>query len=51
MYESRMRFGGWWWNRFACSTLRAMPVPKLTDKVELAARVEEHLKKMGASWK
>ena len=30
----------------------ATPLPKLTDEVEtLAARVEEHLKKMGASWK
>ncbi len=29
----------------------ATPLPKLTDEVEmLAARVEEHLKKMGASW-
>ena len=30
----------------------ATPLPKLTDEVEtLAARVEEHLKKMGAVWK
>ena len=30
----------------------ATPLPKLTDEVEtLAARVDEHLKKMGASWK
>ncbi len=30
----------------------ATPLPKLADEVEsLAARVEEHLKKMGASWK
>jgi type I restriction enzyme M protein len=30
----------------------ATPLPQLTDEVEtLAARVEEHLKKMGASWK
>ena len=30
----------------------ATPLPKLTEEVEtLAARVEEHLKKMGASWK
>jgi type I restriction enzyme M protein len=30
----------------------ATPLPKLTDAVEtLAVRVEEHLKKMGASWK
>ena len=30
----------------------ATPLPKLTDEVEtLAARVEEHLAKMGASWK
>lgn len=30
----------------------ATPLPKLTGEVEtLAARVEEHLKKMGASWK
>ena len=30
----------------------ATPLPKLTDEVKtLAARVEEHLKKMGASWK
>ena len=30
----------------------ATPLPKLTDEVEtLTARVEEHLKKMGASWK
>jgi type I restriction enzyme M protein len=30
----------------------AMPLPKLTEEVEtLAARVDEHLKKMGASWK
>ena len=30
----------------------ATPLPKLTDEVEtLAARVEEHLKRMGASWK
>ena len=29
----------------------AAPLPKLTDEVEaLAARVDEHLKKMGASW-
>jgi type I restriction enzyme M protein len=30
----------------------ATPLPQLTDEVEvLAARVEEHLKRMGASWK
>ena len=30
----------------------ATPLPKLTEKVEgLAARVDEHLKKMGAAWK
>jgi type I restriction enzyme M protein len=30
----------------------AMPLPQLTDEVAtLAARVEEHLKRMGASWK
>ena len=30
----------------------ATPLPQLTDEVAtLAARVEEHLKKMGASWK
>ena len=30
----------------------ATPLPKLIDEVEiLAARVDEHLKKMGASWK
>lgn len=30
----------------------ATPLPKLTDEVEaLAARVDEHLRKMGASWK
>ncbi len=30
----------------------ATPLPKLTEEVEtLAARVDEHLKKMGASWK
>jgi type I restriction enzyme M protein len=30
----------------------ATPLPRLTDEVEtLAARVDEHLKKMGASWK
>ena len=30
----------------------ATPLPKLTDEVEtLAARVEKHLKEMGASWK
>jgi type I restriction enzyme M protein len=30
----------------------ATPLPNLTDEVErLAAQVEEHLKKMGASWK
>jgi type I restriction enzyme M protein len=30
----------------------ATPLPKLTDELEtLAARVEGHLKKMGASWK
>ena len=30
----------------------ATPLPKLTDDVvTLAARVDEHLKKMGASWK
>ena len=30
----------------------ATPLPKLTDEVAtLAARVEEHLKKMGAVWK
>ena len=30
----------------------ATPLPQLTDEVEtLAARVEEHLMKMGASWK
>lgn len=30
----------------------ATPLPKLVDEVEaLAARVDEHLKKMGASWK
>ncbi len=30
----------------------ATPLPQLTEEVEtLAARVEEHLKKMGASWK
>lgn len=30
----------------------ATPLPKLNDEVEsLAARVEEHLKRMGASWK
>ena len=30
----------------------ATPLPNLTDEVEtLAARVEEHLKKMGAVWK
>jgi type I restriction enzyme M protein len=30
----------------------ATPLPKLADDVErLAARVDEHLKKMGASWK
>ena len=30
----------------------AAPLPKLSEDVEmLAARVEEHLKKMGASWK
>jgi type I restriction enzyme M protein len=30
----------------------ATPLPGLTDEVEtLAARVEEHLKEMGASWK
>ena len=30
----------------------ATPLPKLTEEVEtLAGRVEEHLKKMGASWK
>ena len=29
----------------------AIPLPKLTEEVEgLAARVEEHLKKMGAVW-
>ena len=29
----------------------ATPLPKLTDEVEtLAARVNDHLKKMGASW-
>ena len=28
------------------------PLPKLTDEVEtLSARVDEHLKKMGAVWK
>ncbi len=30
----------------------ATPLPKLTDEVEtLAARVDEHLKNMGAVWK
>ena len=30
----------------------ATPLPQLTDEVAtFAARVEEHLKKMGASWK
>ena len=30
----------------------ATPLPKLIEEVEmLAARVDEHLKKMGASWK
>ena len=30
----------------------ATPLPKLSEEVEtLAARVDEHLKKMGASWK
>ena len=30
----------------------ATPLPKLTDEVEtLAARVEDHLKMMGAAWK
>ena len=30
----------------------ATPLPKLTEEVEtLAARVDEHLKKMGAVWK
>ena len=30
----------------------ATPLPKLTDEMgSLAARVEEHLAKMGASWK
>jgi type I restriction enzyme M protein len=30
----------------------ATPLPQLTDEVKvLAARVEEHLKRMGASWK
>ena len=30
----------------------ATPLPKLNDEAAmLAARVEEHLKKMGASWK
>ena len=30
----------------------ATPLPKITDEVEtLATRVDEHLKKMGASWK
>jgi type I restriction enzyme M protein len=30
----------------------ATPLPRLTEEVEtLAARVEEHLKKMGAEWK
>jgi type I restriction enzyme M protein len=29
----------------------AMPVPKMIDEVAmLAARVDEHLKRMGASW-
>nr|HMQ22609.1 hypothetical protein [Planctomycetota bacterium] len=30
----------------------ATPLPKLSEEVEtLSARVDEHLKKMGASWK
>ena len=30
----------------------AMPLPQLVDEVAtLAARVDEHLKRMGASWK
>jgi type I restriction enzyme M protein len=30
----------------------ATPLPKLTEEVKtLTARVEEHLKKMGAEWK
>lgn len=30
----------------------ATPLPQLTEEVEtLAARVDEHLKKMGAVWK
>jgi type I restriction enzyme M protein len=30
----------------------AAPLPKLSEEVDaLAARMEEHLKKMGASWK
>ncbi len=30
----------------------AAPLPKLSEEVDaLAARVEDHLKKMGASWK
>jgi hypothetical protein len=30
----------------------AVPLPKLAEEVEmLAARVDEHLKKMGFSWK
>jgi hypothetical protein len=30
----------------------ATPLPKLTEELEtLSARVDEHLKKMGASWK
>lgn len=32
--------------------MNAAPLPHLTEQVEaLAARVDEHLKKMGAVWK
>lgn len=36
----------------ACRTLHATPLPQLTEEVAmLAARVDEHLQKMGVVWK